>query len=421
MTDYRDRTNPNIILTSPDGDTYTAFWISNPRSFDKSLGIFKKPFIQGAEVQDLDRGVVFYTLVIYFEGGDNDLTAENFFQSCYQRGPWSVNHPTKGLLSLQLIRAEEIIDPVETGNITRLNTEWIEPRVPEVERSLQNISTDVNTSINAINATALTQANVTAAQDNAAQTESIFSAATRVVNSVRDRIRSIYERVDSINNRILAVQRGIQETIQAPVIDILSLGGQIQTLIQLPGRAVQDINDRVSTYTDMINDMIGIEPDTVDLTGRNTLVVKELALTAAIGTLGTIATDNDISTRQQSIDLINSIGGLFSNIVNGLDADQETFKNSDIDIQYFSQSSSYADAYRLISLSNEYLLRLLFDLRTEKRFRLRNARSPIEITISEYGSLGENDTNFDLFIDSNGLKGNDIILLPSNREVVVYV
>ena len=43
------------------------------------------------------------------------------------------------------------------------------------------------------------------------------------------------------------------------------------------------------------------------------------------------------------------------------------------------------------------------------------------ITIDEYGELGDNDINYDLFISSNNLKGNDILLLEAGREVVVYV
>lgn len=68
-----------------------------------------------------------------------------------------------------------------------------------------------------------------------------------------------------------------------------------------------------------------------------------------------------------------------------------------------------------------YLLRSVFDLSVEKRFKLEKRRAPIEITISEYGSLGDDDSNFQLFIDSNGLKGNDILILPEGREVVVYL
>ncbi len=56
-----------------------------------------------------------------------------------------------------------------------------------------------------------------------------------------------------------------------------------------------------------------------------------------------------------------------------------------------------------------------------KRFTLSRPRAPIEITISEYGELGPEDSYLDLFIASNHLRSDEVILLPAGREVVVYV
>jgi hypothetical protein len=40
--------------------------------------------------------------------------------------------------------------------------------------------------------------------------------------------------------------------------------------------------------------------------------------------------------------------------------------------------------------------------------------------VTEYGSLGDADANYDLFVRSNNLSGNDILLIPAGREVVIY-
>jgi hypothetical protein len=61
------------------------------------------------------------------------------------------------------------------------------------------------------------------------------------------------------------------------------------------------------------------------------------------------------------------------------------------------------------------------NLAIERRFTLDRPRAPIEIAITEYGGLGANDFNLDLFIYSNDLHGKDIMLLARGREVVVYV
>ena len=127
-----DRLSPTIDLTSPDGNIFDALWRNGPRSLTKKLGIFEFPGVKGAVVQDLDVGPTRWPLVIFFDGEDNDKEGTRFFKACKERGLWTIIHPVKGSLELQLISATELIDPVESGNITRFETEWIEP-IPEAK------------------------------------------------------------------------------------------------------------------------------------------------------------------------------------------------------------------------------------------------------------------------------------------------
>ena len=70
-----------------------------------------------------------------------------------------------------------------------------------------------------------------------------------------------------------------------------------------------------------------------------------------------------------------------------------------------------------------YLLLVSFDLKTEKRFLLKENTPPIIVCINEYGFLsdGVTDSQFDFFIETNNLKGDQILYLPVGFEVVVYV
>jgi hypothetical protein len=64
----------------------------------------------------------------------------------------------------------------------------------------------------------------------------------------------------------------------------------------------------------------------------------------------------------------------------------------------------------------QYLLSQFFNLATEKRFIIKNRRSPLEVCVTEYGSIDY----YDLFIESNELSGDEILLLNPGREVVIY-
>lgn len=88
----------------------------------------------------------------------------------------------------------------------------------------------------------------------------------------------------------------------------------------------------------------------------------------------------------------------------------------DIDKQFISQSVGYSTVQNLYALTMQYLLSQFFNLKIEKRFTLKNKRSPLEITVTEYGTLDD----YDLFIESNQLSGDEILILPAGKEIVIY-
>jgi len=99
---------------------------------------------------------------------------------------------------------------------------------------------------------------------------------------------------------------------------------------------------------------------------------------------------------------------------------QELFEDQDIENQHFSQEQSHNETMLLTRQAVDFLLQSSFNLKVERRFKLDRPRAPVEIAIIEYGGPGENDANIDLFIESNKLKGNQILLLPALTEVLVY-
>ena len=193
------------------------------------------------------------------------------------------------------------------------------------------------------------------------------------------------------------------------------------TEIMMPALAIEDIKSRLDAYQNFADAIFNLSPDTPSNEGRNIVSVQEMALSACLASYSFISVTGDITSRSQTVEIIDNNAELFTDITDNLDTTQELFINNSIDMQYFSQSESFNDAIRMNALTLQYLLRALFDLAIEKRFILDRFWAPIEITIKEYGTLGPEDINFDLFIASNFLKGNEIFILPPGREVVVYV
>lgn len=418
---WKDRTRQFINFTSPGGNTFEALWIKNNRTLSKKLGIFELPERTGAKVQDLDTGAFRHPITFFFDGPDNDIESQRFMESCTERGLWSIVHPVKGVLSLQLMNITEEINPTENGNFTQLNSNWIEPNNDAVGIPTAQISQKVTNGINNINQSSFDQFVEITKQDKVTQTSAIENA-TKLISVASDTaLGPLIKTSAEISSQVKSIQRGILDTISQPFIDAGVLSGQVQNLIQLPNIVTTDALSRISAYSVLIASLILFLPDKPDQDSINTIAVNELALVSILGSLAQIGTTSDLTIRTESIGLIESIFNQFSIITNYLDSAQELFENNDIDIQYFSQSSSFSDTLTTIMDSAQFLLQKSFDLSIEKRFILKQNEAPIITTIKEYGTLGENDENFDFFIETNQLKSNDILLMKSGREVIVYV
>lgn len=419
---WKDRLRPTIKLTSPEGNEFEVLWAGNQRTLAKKLGIFEYSKVKGAVVQDHDVGAMQYPLTFFFDGDDHDVEADRFIRACEENGRWEVVHPVRGKLKLQLISVTESINPVESGNVTQFETSWIEPIEDAVIKSASQLSSDISNQADNTNITAANQLSENIKQDKFTEKLAITSTMDKITNAVKTNLAPLYETLAEVNAQVQSIYRGVQDTVTQVTVDVLSLAGQVQNLVQLPGLVSDDIDARLNAYSGFISEALDFSTDD-DLTnrGKNVVSVKEVALTAAIVATAQVVVTGDLKTRGQAIESIETISGLFVDITDGLDGTQEAFKDNDIDIQYFSQSASFSDASVIIAQTFAYLLKRSFDLAIERRFTLERPRAPIEIVISEYGDLGADDINLDLFIAANSLKNKDILILPAGREVVVYV
>jgi len=413
---WQDRLAEEITLTSPEGDSYTALWVGNPVTVKKKLGVFGFPGIVGTKLQDLGGEGAQYPLTIYFHGSDNDLDAAAFFESCKQIGPWEIEHPTEGPLTLQWVGYTRHIEPVKRGNVTRFEIESIEPLPDSSEISSTQLSADIDGQSELSNFQAGAQFVLNAVQDTFSQFSALSGAVAKGLTAVQVTLRAA-EQFQLVPVEAEAVLRGITSTIESFPIDTEQLTGQVQNLVQLYAEAQDSVSDALDMYDEFIGEVSStIVPLAADSEGVNTAVVQELFLSAAIVGMAQSTRVGGEKTRSESLENAENISGSFTTITDSLDLVQELYKDSPIELQYFSQSQSYSDALVLAGLAVRYLLVQSFSLAVERRFTLRSDRNFIEIVASELGSLD----GLDEFIESNNLSGNDFFYIPAGREVVVY-
>jgi prophage DNA circulation protein len=437
---WDERLRPTIQFISPEGREFEGKWRGSPRTMDKKMGIFFYPKVKGNVVQDLSVNSARYAITFWFEGQNNDKEAMAFFQASKEDGQWTVTHPVYGFLGLTLLSVTETSEPVENGNITRMDTDWIEDVDEETLLSAREMAGIIDGLSDDLN--------ISAAQEFANKiketTETLKNSIDVAVNGVQNLTDFVLDPLktstDAINSAFDSIQDGINDTLNIVPLEIIALAGQIQNLIQLPLLGANSLASRLNSYGDLSVGLFDFLPGGTNSTTsttasaleeRNSTAVHELALTATIVAYGQISATSanasaagqrvGLETRVQAIDAAEQLANSFNLIVYALEEIQTDFADEPIDQQYFSQTQSYTDAVTLINTAIRLLLATAFDLKIEKRFVINKYRAPIEITISEYGDLGDNDSNLDLFIESNGLKSQDILLLPPGREVVVYV
>jgi len=431
---WQERLKDKIKFTSPDGNEFEARWVGSPRSKDKKLAIFAYPKVRGNLVQDLDTNSSRYSITFYFDGPDNDVNARAFYAACDERGLWDIDHPVHGFLGLQLMTVTQNDEPTVSGNVTEINTEWIEPIDETTLKTARELAGIVDGKSNDLNTSALEQFVNGVNQGTETFREGVRTGVRGVQNLSDFALGPLAATVDAVDNTFNAIQDGINDTLNATVLQVRALAGQIQALIQTPYKAKTSIDSRLSDYDNFQIGAFALLPGGSDTTvsdkptteAKNQALIAELALSSCLISQAQIATITPISsgglqTRAQAVETANRLAQILQDITNALDNIQKTFGVNTIDQQYFSQSESYSDAAQVVAYAIQYLLVSAYDLKIEKRFTLDRPRAPIEITITEYGDLGDNDSNFDLFIESNELKDKDILLLPSGREVVVYV
>jgi len=418
---YEERLNESIKFLSPNGREFEAQWRGDNRTKSKKLGAFSPPKRKGTIFQDLDISATKYPLNFIFDGENHDLVARLFFETCSENGVWKVTHPTHGLLNLQLVTVTEKNQVISNANYTEFESEWVEPLDDDVIVSSAELAEQIEEQLIKLNESAAAQLEDVSDQTTASRIQALKDAAETAMAAITSGLETISELSADISRITNSIQRATTTNLLNPLISINSLASQIQIAAQIPSLAVNNISERVSSYSNVLDVFSANNPEEPTPENKNSLAIKEISMISVLGTFPRIAASGPLATRQEAVNLAELLSDLMDDVTNNLDLNQDLYSGNLLENQYFSQSQSYSDLIKLMSLGIEYLLTASFDLKVEKKFVLERARTPIDITISEYGDLGDNDSNLDLFLASNNLKNNEILLLNAGKEVVVYV
>jgi len=250
---WRDRINGNLVLISPDGNVFEALWQKNNLSIAKKIGIFEYPKINKTITQDLGVIGVRSPLTFFFEGENHDLEMLRFKKSIPEVGKWTILHPVLGEVTWQPTDFTIIIDPIGNGNITQIDSNWIEPADDSVIISAPQLASIIDSSVATTNATAADQfaENIQRGSSDPLQIVdgisqltfkeklAVESTTQQVIIAFDEDLGPIYLGT-TIEKDILQIKRSINATLEETVLNPIMLIGQLQSLIQLPALVITD-------------------------------------------------------------------------------------------------------------------------------------------------------------------------------------
>lgn len=426
---WKDRVRSGILLTSPDGNEFEAQWIENDKTKEKKIQISYYTDVKGNRVKDREINSPTEPIIFYFSGPNNDLETERFWRACDENGQWEIVHPITGFESMQLVSVRKHFNPVLGGGLTEITTEWIEPLNEEAVESGRQLASMVD---------------AIGMKLNTAVADSFFDRLDTGVSALRGGIARATAAVAGISNKVLgpiaaindaayasfmAVQGGIHDIENLTILEALSIAGQLQNLIQIPLRSIQDHRSRMVAYSELAAANLAlVMPSSgsgetvnggvsIDANGRNKALIAEVSSLATIVAVSEISTTSQFSSRVDALEFSDDMLGMADQITDGMEAVQELFKNEFPNEEYVFNSHTSEILNELLSLTVRYIRKIANDIGAEKRIVLDRPRTPLEIVLTEYGS----DERFDEFLVSNGLVLNDILLLEAGREVILNV
>lgn len=416
---WASRLRSSITLKSPTGTQFTASWMGDEIQLTKRVGRFESPDVQGTTVQDLGAAGLSYPLTLYFEGDSHDVEAMRFVQAMQARAhppEWQVTHPVYGVLDLVPIAATLAADPVGSANVTKVETQWLEPGQAQTLVPVPALGGQIQALATSLDADALASFVEQGTSIDPAAVASLATTATAAVAAIQaSPVQTLLSSVGSVRAQLDQLYSQVAAAITSPVMDLVALGTGIQGILALPAQIAADLPLRLAGMLALIDALVLSFIPGAGEEARTAVVMVEMTLTAGLTGMARVVATAEPRTREQSVRAISQMATALDTVTACLDGAQSLQAGA-----YFSTSRTWSDLARLVAMTQAMLLALLYDLRVAKRFTLDRPRTPIDITIAEYGGLGAADVNLDLFLYTNALRDRDILILPAGREVVVY-
>ncbi len=423
MADWKSRIIEGAIET-PDNIRYIFQYGDLEKEIEKKTSKYKFGDTDGSLVQDFGVGETSYPIIIYFSGADYDREARNFEASASKRGICVLEHPIYGTKNV-IIEKIKRQDPLRTAGgqviFTLTVTETI---IFEVPVSTDNAGLGILAGLQELYA-----AGASAFQNSflGRTAAALVTAANRIqaaINDITAAVAFVSSTVDSITGTINDISRYITNNIATLLEAPLTLAGSVQRLIAAPSQAIASVKQRVEIFRQLYSDLAG------NITGENTndtknqCAEKELLSSSllAAACMSAAYPDTDgigFKTRADAISLAQDIIDFYLALQEYLDGLQDATESANLENQFAVNDELTKAMKKVVAITVQNLVTQSFSLKQEHIVTMYADRNILDVCYELYGTT-DNET-LDMFIDSNNLTSDEIIIIPAGREIRYYV
>jgi len=363
----------------------------------------------GAYIQQNGIDGLRFPCAMIFTGSNNDLQAKIAVQAITEVGEGTLYHPTHGPINVAPSgEIEQLNAYVSAANETIVTVEFLETtgllidNLPPFESVFDNyleLSADVFES--GLNL------------EDPADEVSFANNVQRVLGTVKSTLDKLSDGVEVVQSEIDDTFDSINNSIDILVKQPLMLARQVQNLILTPARRTTLIKSNLAAYKNLAASIFGNtpKPNRYDYTAQNNFAFDLLVGGACVSAFANSANQNEFTKKKEFIDAASDLSSLAD--------DYSTFADDGagiLDIAF--GNSDWQELLNLSAITVSILVNGSFAALTELRLTTDTERAAIDWCFELFGSTHNNVLW--QFAEANNLGGDELLIIPVNRELVYY-
>jgi prophage DNA circulation protein len=403
---YDDRLR-SAEYTAPSGERFELQFDDLERAGGKKAAVHEFPQQDAASVQDLGNQAEKFPMAVYFTGADYDTQADAFWSALGERGPGSLQHPRYGdipVLPIAWTQAEKLVDGLGRADF---KVEFLRV-LADVPFPITSVAIDeaVGSAVAEATEAAAAEAAGEFDPENAADLAVVKAGVLDGVQSYQDAFAEVTAVSEEIQAESTKAVRDITGGIDDLLAEPLTLFTSLANLARLPARVLTSVVNKLKAYNAYVEAIVQAEPLSVaQATAFVEAVLYGMAGATEASTIGALRSRGEAIA---AADALETIGETVAAAIEAAEAAVPGFRTS---------PDTMAALIGAASAARASLLERAYSLRAERRVTLAADRTPLDLVAEFYGGAID---ELDAFIESNGLTGDEIILVPAGREVVYY-